>query len=225
MRSPLPLALLAPFFTVTFASPSIAKPKAKTIKIATTLKLDKAGGIYDYEGATLVWIGRGNCSQRENMPPMFAITGKGVTLKNATIIGAPDGIHIHSADVTLENLTFPKVCEDAVTFKKGAERATVRLCHFAGAKDKVIQASYGSKHRIYRCRFENCTRAFRSKRGVTAMFYQNDVIKCGSAVRADGAGSRTILWGNKMVAVRHPVQRLDGAWALRILPSERGRRR
>jgi hypothetical protein len=218
----LSLALLA---SVIFASSSFADPATKTIKIPATLLLDKAGGIYDYKGATLVWTGRGDCSQRENMPPMFTITGEGITLKNAIIIGAPDGIHIHSAGVTLENLTFPNVCEDAVTFKKGAQRATVRDCHFAGAKDKVIQASYGKRHRVYRCRFENCTRAFRSKRGVTAIFYQNDVINCSSAVRADGTGSRTILWGNKFVAVRHPVQRLDGAWALRIVPSERGRRR
>lgn len=173
--------------------------------------LDQPGATRDYRGATLVWTGPGDCSQKEGMPPMFAITAPGVTLKNATVVGAPDGIHIHSSGVTLENLVFPDVCEDAVTFKRGARRATVRGCRFANAEDKVVQASYGRWHRVTGCTFVDCARPFRSKPRVTAMFYNNEVIDCHSAVRANGHGSRTLMWGNRLQNVRHPAQRLDGA--------------
>lgn len=218
----LPLLLVLATALVVATPASAGK---NTRKISHTVRLDRAGATYDYGGATLVWTGRGDCSQRENMPPMFAITAPGVTLKNAIIVGAPDGIHIYSKGVVLENLTFPDVCEDAVTFKRGASKATIRDCRFAKAKDKVIQASHGRGHKIYRCHFENCARAFRSKAGVTAKFHQNHLKNCRTGVRADGKGSRTTMWNNRFENVRHPVQLFDGAKVLRFRPNARKARR
>ena len=190
---------------------------AETIEVPEMVVLDRPGATYDFKGATLVWTGPGDCSQREGMSPMFSVTAPRVTLRNATIVGAPDGIHIHSRGVILENLTFPDVCEDAITFKRGSGRATVRDCHFANAADKAIQATGGRWHRVYRCTFTDCKRPFRSKPGVTAAFYQNIVSKSHSAVRADGRGSRTWIWGNTFREVRHPIQRIDKALVIRFL--------
>ncbi len=212
---------LSPILAILATAAPISGAWGGTLKVGETVILDRAGATYDYRGATLVWTGRGDCSQKEGMPPMFTITAPDVTLKNAVVVGAPDGIHICSARVTLENLTFPKVCEDAVTFKRGARRATVRDCQFAGAEDKVIQAGHGRGHRVYRCRFEGCRRPFRSKTGVTALFYRNVVVNCHSAVRADGRGSRTLMWGNRMEGVRHRKQTYDGARVVRFITRRR----
>ncbi len=213
MHTSIPTAFAA---SLLLAASSPAVP-AGTIEIPKMIVLDQAGATYDYRGATLVWTGPGDCSQREGMSPMFSITAPGITLRNATIVGAPDGIHIHSRGVVLENLTFPDVCEDAVTFKRGSSRATVRRCHFAKAEDKAIQATGGRGHRVHGCIFIGCKRPFRSKPGVTAAFYQNRVSKSHSAIRADGRGSRTWVWGNTFRDVRHPIQKLDKALVIRFL--------
>jgi len=179
------------------------------------LTLDEPSGIYDFGGATLKWTGAGDCSQTEGMPPMFIITAPGITLRNATIVGAPDGIHIHSAGVTVENLVFPDVCEDAITFKRGSRNATVRHCKFANAEDKVIQATGGRLHRVHHCEFRNCTRPLRCGPTTGARFYKNTLTDCHSGVRASGFGSITRMWDNTFTRVRHPTQRLGGALIIR----------
>lgn len=212
MRLAIPIWILVIGLCGALPTGLLAEEKAQKIQLVPqTLQLDKPNRVYDFGGATLKWTGAGDCSQTENMPPMFNITAKGVTLRNATIIGAPDGIHIHTSNVTLENLIFPDVCEDAVTFKRGARAATVRHCRFANAEDKAIQASYGRMHRIHHCHFENCTRPLRGGPETGARFYQNTLVDCHSAVRANGRSAVIIMWGNRFERVRHPVQRLEGA--------------
>lgn len=190
-------------------APRPPEPSGKTIVVRETITLDRRNTTYDYEGATLIWKGAGDCSQRENMPPIFSITANGVTVKNATIRGAPDGIHIHAWRVSLEAISFPDVCEDAVTMKAGARWARVSGCYFALAADKAIQCSYGHGHRVYDNVFVGVKCAFRSKPGVTASFYRNRLYHCGSAIRADGRGSNSKTWGNTFIFVRHPYQPLD----------------
>lgn len=201
--------LLASFF---------AAPRAfgNTQLVPKMIVLDEPGAVYDFGGAILKWTGPGDCSQAENMLPMFTIEAPDITLRNATIIGAPDGIHIHSSGVVLEHLIFPNVCEDAVTFKRGSRRATVRFCKFANAEDKVIQATDGRFHRIHDCEFRSCVRPLRSGPTTGARFYNNTLIDCYSAVRAGGHGSLTFVWGNKYTNVRHEVQRLEGAKVIRF---------
>lgn len=189
---------------------------ARTQLVPRMIVLDEPGAVYDFGGATLKWTGPGDCSQTEGMPPMFSITAPRVTLRNATIVGAPDGIHIHSAGVVLEHLVFPDVCEDAVTFKRGSRHATVRYCRFAEAEDKVIQATGGRRHQIHHCEFTRCKRPLRCGPTAGARFHDNVLTDCHSGVRANGASSVTLLWDNTFVRVRHPVQRLDGAKIIRF---------
>ncbi len=189
---------------------------AEVQSVPHTLTLDEPGGVYDFGGATLKWSGPGDCSQAEGMPPMFSITAPGITLRNATIIGAPDGIHIHSNNVTLEELRFPDVCEDAVTFKRGSRNATVQRCLFTNAEDKVIQATGGRLHRIHDCVFTRCRRPLRCGPGVGVRFYDNTLIDCHSGVRAGGTGCVVLVWGNAFDGVRHPVQKLAGAHIVRF---------
>ena len=191
--------------------PEPPEPSGKIIIVRDTITLDRRNTTYDYEGATLVWKGAGDCSQKEGMPPIFRINGSGITVKNATIEGAPDGIHINAARVTLENIIFPDICEDAVTMREGARWARIRGCYFAKAEDKAIQCSYGHGHRVYDNIFVGVKFAFRSKAGVTASFYRNRVYHAGGAVRADGRGSNTKTWGNTFIFVKDPYQPLDKA--------------
>lgn len=192
-------------------APRPPKPSGKIIIVRDTITLDRRNTTYDYEGATLVWKGPGDCSQTEDMAPMFRINGSGITVKNATIDGAPDGIHINAARVTLENIIFPDVCEDAVTMKERARWSRVHNCYFAKAADKAVQCSYGNGHRVYDNVFVGVKCAFRSKKGVTASFYRNRVYHGDSAVRADGRGSNSKTWGNTFIFVRDPYQPLERA--------------
>jgi hypothetical protein len=191
--------------------PEPPKPSGKTLVVRTTITLSRRNATYDYEGATLIWKGAGDCSQKENMPPIFHISGRGVTLKNATIIGAPDGIHISAVGVRIENISFPDVCEDAITMKAGARWARISRCYFARAADKAIQCTYGYGHHVFENTFVDVKCAFRSKPGVNASFYRNRLYHCGSAVRADGRGSNSKTWGNTFIFVKHPYQPLDRA--------------
>jgi hypothetical protein len=193
-----------------------ATAAARTQLVPNMIVLDEPGATYDFGGATLKWTGAGDCSQTEGMLPMFSITAPRITLRNATIIGAPDGIHIHSAGAILENLIFPDVCEDAVTFKRGSRHATVRYCKFAEAADKVIQATDGRRHRIHHCEFVRCQRPLRCGPTTGARFYDNTLTDCHSGVRAHGIGSVTLIWGNTFTRVRHPVQKLEGARIIRF---------
>ncbi len=161
--------------------PEPPRPSGKTLVVHETITLNRRNATYDYEGATLIWKGAGDCSQKENMPPIFHINGRGVTLKNATIIGAPDGIHISAVGVRIENISFPDVCEDAITMKAGARWARVSHCYFARAADKAIQCTYGYGHHVFENTFVDVKCAFRSKPGVNASFYRNRLYHCGSA--------------------------------------------
>lgn len=198
-------------FGIEIRAPKPPKASGKIIIVRATITLDRRNTTYDYEGATLVWKGPGDCSQKENMPPIFRITDKGITVKNATISGAPDGIHINAARVSIENISFPDICEDAITMKERARWARVSRCYFAKAADKAVQCSYGSGHRVYDNVFVDVVCALRSKPGVNASFYRNRLYHCGSGVRADGRGSNTKTWDNVFVFVKFPYQPLDKA--------------
>ena len=192
-------------------APDPPKPSGKVIIIRDTITLTKRNATFDYEGATLRWQGSGDCSQKENMPPIFNIAGSGITVKNCTIVGAPDGIHISAARVTLENISFPDVCEDAITMKKGARWGKIHKCYFAKAVDKAIQCTYGNGHHVHDNVFVDVRVAFRSKTGASSSFYRNRLYRCASGVRADGRKSNTKVWGNIFVFVRFPYTELDRA--------------
>jgi hypothetical protein len=191
--------------------PKAPKPSGKTIMVRSTITLSRRNTTYDYEGATLIWNGPGNCGQTENMPPIFLITASGITLKNATIIGAPDGIHVNASRASISDISFPDVCEDAITLKENARWARISNCYFAKAADKAIQGSHGYGHRVYENVFVNVKCAYRSKAGVNASFFRNRLYHCEGAIRADGHGSNTKTWGNTFFFVKHPYVELDRA--------------
>ena len=192
-------------------TPKPPKPSGKVIIVRETITLAKRNATFDYEGATFRWEGPGDCSQTEDMPPMFRILGSGITVKNCTIIGAPDGIHIKGARVSLENISFPDICEDAVTMKEGSRWAKISKCYFAKADDKAIQCTYGNGHRVFDNIFVDVKVCFRSKKDVTASFYRNRLYHCDGGVRADGRKSNTKVWGNTFIFVRHPYEEIEGA--------------
>ena len=201
-------------------APRPPKPSGKVIIVRDTITLDRRNTTYDYEGATLVWKGRGDCSQTEDMPPIFRIVARGITVKNATIKDAPDGIHINAARVTIENVIFPDVCEDAITMKEDARWARVSGCYFAKASDKAIQCSYGGGHRVFENVFVDVKVAFRSKERVGASFYRNMLYYCNGGVRADGRGSNTKTWGNTFIFVKYPYKTTDERAVIRQLDDD-----
>ena len=94
-----------------------------------------------------LWIGSGDCSQKEGMPPMFIMQNNS-ELKNVNILNAPDGIHIVGSNVKISNMRNYDVCEDAISTKKFVENIEIKDSLFLRCSDKVIQLNYGDKFTI-----------------------------------------------------------------------------
>ena len=137
-------SLMAGALGIETRSPKPPKPSGKVIVVRETLTLDRRNTTYDYEGATIVWKGEGDCSQKENMPPIFRITGNGITVKNATIIGAPDGIHI-DATSTFNTAMNSLRCDNNTRQKKDVgedlRELSIRFCLFPLSPHLVPQSS------------------------------------------------------------------------------------
>jgi hypothetical protein len=193
------------------AKPLPPRASGKVIEIRKTIRLASAGKTYDYQGATLVWKGKGDCSQKEGMPPMFEITGERITLKNATIVSAPDGIHVNAKGVTVDRISFPNVCEDAVTMKRRARDTVIKNCYFRKAADKAIQGTYGQNHVVTGNVFVEVSQALRVKKGVRVKFYDNLLYEVSRAVHADGKNARAEVGKNLFYKVKKPYEAEKGA--------------
>jgi pectate lyase len=97
--------------------------------------------------------------------------------------------------VVIENIVFPKVCEDAIT-ANGADNLIIRNCAFRGAKDKVIQLNGGTNILIEDCYFENCAKPVRVKKGVTVTVRNNVSRGTTVFVLADGEAAHAIVENN-----------------------------
>jgi len=112
-----------------------------------------------------------NCSQKEGQDHFIEIHGDNNAVRNFTLLGFPDGIHIQSGNNNLvENLKFPYICEDAVTNNgRGFEAfgTIIRGCYFAEAEDKAVMINNGGSAVIESCEFVNCAQPVRAggKRG------------------------------------------------------------
>jgi pectate lyase len=139
------------------------------------------------------------------MEPIISVQGNGVTLRNAVIVKAPDGIHVSGKNVVIENVIFPEVCEDAIT-ANGADNLIIRNCAFRGARDKAIQLNGGKNVVIEDCYFENCAKPVRVKAGVTVTVRNN--VSRGSVVFvfADGSGASATVENNDVKKSRLFVQ-------------------
>lgn len=153
------------------------------------------GRTVSFGGDALKWKGEGDCSQNEHMEPIISVQGDGVTIRNAFIVEAPDGIHVSGKNVVIENVIFPKVCEDAIT-ANGADNLIVRHCAFRGARDKVIQLNGGKNILVEDCYFEDCAKPVRVKPGVTVTVRNNVSRKSKVFVLADGEGAHAVVEGN-----------------------------
>jgi len=167
----------------------------KTRKFDSIQYFAQKGRTVSFGGDALKWTGEGDCSQNEGMEPILSIQGDGVTVRNAFMVETPDGIHVSGKNVVIENIVFPKVCEDAIT-ANGADNLIIRNCAFRGARDKVIQLNDGKNILIENCYFEGSSKPVRVKKGVTVTVRNNVSVDTTVFVMADGKDAHAIVEGN-----------------------------
>src|SRR5688500_14919889 len=129
--------------TITFSTSNA------TIGISDRIEFRGNGLVLEGEkrSITFRYTGPDDCSQKEGQDPFIEIFGNGNVIRNFTLERFPDGVHVLSGrDNVIENLRFPKVCEDAVTNNgRGYEAfgTIIRNCYFAGAEDKAVMINNG----------------------------------------------------------------------------------
>ena len=115
---------------------------------------------------TFKYTGPDRCDQTEGQDPFIEIHGNRNVIRNFTLDGFPDGIHIQSGyDNLVENVRFPKVCEDAITNSgRGFEafRTVIRNCYFENAEDKAIMINNGGSVTVEECEFLDCQQPVRA---------------------------------------------------------------
>jgi pectate lyase len=214
MRNPIQCLVISMCFTVaTIAAPdaSIFDQKPKKSRSYDSIQyFAQNGRTVSFGGDALNWKGEGDCSQNEDMEPIIEVQGDGVTVRNAFIVEAPDGVHVTGKNVVLENLVFPKVCEDAIT-ANGADNLIIRNCAFRGAKDKAIQLNAGRNIVVENCYFENCSKPVRVKPGVTVTVRNNVSRNTTAFVMADGKGASAVVENNDVRKSEWFVKALKGA--------------
>jgi parallel beta-helix repeat protein len=115
---------------------------------------------------TLKYIGPDSCNQTEGQDHFIEIHGDSNVIRNFTLIGFPDGIHVQSGyDNIVENVKFPIVCEDAVTNNgRGFEafRTIIRGCYFEHSEDKAVMINNGGSATVDDCEFVDCMQPVRA---------------------------------------------------------------
>jgi len=210
----LPVSLLAVLFAAlsgTAASDDRFDQKPeKRRKFDSIQYFAQDGRTVSFGGDALVWKGEGDCSQNESMEPIISVQGDGVTVRNALIVESPDGIHVSGKDVVIENIVFPKICEDAIT-ANGADNLIIRNCDFRGARDKAIQLNAGRNIVIEDCVFEDCSKPVRVKSGVTVTVRNNVCRDATFFVLADGPGADVRVENNRVEGSEYFVKADDRA--------------
>jgi pectate lyase C len=143
----------------------LCDPPAGSTTVDATIVVG-AGETYDGECKRFIaGPGVGDGSQSENQDPVFRVED-GATLMNV-VIGAPaaDGVHAYG-DVTLRNITWEDIGEDAMTIK---ESGTVVLEGGAAynGEDKVFQINAASTFRLSSFRADNAGKLIRQNGGTT----------------------------------------------------------
>jgi hypothetical protein len=134
------------------------------IEIAATINIMKSDVVVDgKDKMKLVWIGPGECNKKPTNHAVFTIKASRVTLRNFSVLGAPDGLHVNSGDASvIDHVVFPYVCEDAITNgnKKpnSATNTVIKNSYFMNSDDKAIQVNGGSV-RVDNCSFKNVFRS------------------------------------------------------------------
>ena len=171
--------------------PAAAQELTKdVIKVSTTIVVEE-GEIFDGNGALYDWVGEGDCSQAEDMPPMFKLSA-GSTLKNLKMKNAPDGIHVKGSHVIIDNIVNVDVCEDAISIKldknkKIPANIVISNSKFFECSDKAIQITRGDNILIEGNEFHNCARPIRLKELATNIRIENNAFyNVKSAIKVTG---------------------------------------
>lgn len=146
------------------------------------------------------WAGPnvGDGSQSESQDPVFRLED-GATLRNV-VLGAPaaDGIHTYG-DVTLENITWEDVGEDALTIK---DNGTVVLNGGSArdASDKIFQVNAASTFRISNFTANNAGKFIRQNGGtsfrVDVFIDSCDISDMDEAIFRTDSSSSTVTMTN-----------------------------
>jgi hypothetical protein len=168
-------------------------------------------------GLTLRYTGPDDCSQTEGQDPFIEIHGDRNVIRNFTLERFPDGIHVqHGYDNLIENLRFPKVCEDAVTNSgRGLEafRTIIRNCYFADSEDKAVMINEGGSVTVEDCEFINTTQPVRAGGRAGRYVVRHNVFRGRSTGPRfnGGADGLVVIFENNVVE--------DAGYALRIYGS------
>lgn len=195
-----------------YSHPPIPTWSGERIEVGETIILREPGVHHDYGWAQLKWVGEGDCSQREGMPPMFKVEAEGVTISRLFIVGAPDGIHIKAPNVTLDRVICLDVCEDAVTAKdSGCDGIRIINCRFENAEDKVLQLTRGRDHVVQGCLFINCVRPVRLMPGTSVTVSDCVFQSCKEAIRISGPDTFADIRLNRYIDCHVSISVLEGA--------------
>lgn len=116
---------------------------------------------FDGLGKIFVWVGNGNCGQKEGMPPMFVLKDNS-SIRNIIMINAPDGIHLKGNNIKLDSIVNLNVCEDAVSTRlPSAKNITISNSFFYNCEDKALQFNYGDTIKVLNTSFINCAQPIR----------------------------------------------------------------
>ena len=183
----------------------------ETIEVSDRIFV-KEGEVFDGKGNLYSWVGEGDCSQAEGMPPMFVLSS-GSVLKNIWIKGAPDGVHIKGSNVLIDNMVNVDVCEDAISISKSKHvvvGVNIKILNskFYHCADKAIQLTRGNGILIKNNEFYYCAKAVRIKEDAFNISFENNkVFGSKRAIKATGGAgfvknnlienSITGLWAEK----------------------------
>lgn len=145
----------------------------------------------------------GDCGQQEGQDPVFRVNGG--TLKNVIVGSRGDGVHVYG-NATIENVTWPDVCEDALTVKK---EATVNIKNISGydAADKFIQLNAKATVTVSNSKVDNVLKMFRENGGkcypVNVTVKNSEVTNVREAIfRTDCSSSKFTMTNTKTSGIK-----------------------
>jgi hypothetical protein len=199
--------------TITFAASNVA------IDIQDRIVFEGNDVVLDGENRnlTLRYTGPDDCSQTEGQDSFIEIHGDRNVIRNFTLERFPEGIHVQRGyDNVVENLRFPKVCEDAITNGgRGMEafRTIVRKSRFAESEDKAIMINEGGSVTVEHCEFVNTMQPVRAGGRTGRHVVRNNEFRGRSSGPRfnGGAGGMVVVFENNVVE--------DATYALRIYGS------
>jgi pectate lyase C len=168
-----------------------------TVTVNETIRV--SGSVYD-GGCRRFRAGSalGDGSQSESQLPIFRMES-GSTLRNV-VIGSPaaDGVHTYG-NVTLENITWEDVGEDALTVK-GSGTVTLNGGSARAASDKIFQVNAASTFRVLNFRATDAGKMIRQNGGTTfrvdVFIDRCDISNMDEAIFRTDSSSSTVTMTN-----------------------------